>query len=289
MTTLGPPVPASIGREPTLIRAGGPTLPEQAREIWVYREVLLFLTWRDLKVRYRQTVLGVAWVVLGPILNAGVFSVLFGLLLRAPSGSLPYPVLVLSGVVPWTFFAGSVSRCAASIVAQSQLVTKVYFPRVLIPVSVVASTAIDLAIGLGLLAIALAVFGVPPGTQWYWLAPALVSLLANTMGAGLLFAGLNARYRDVGHALPLLLQLTMYLTPVVYSPVLFGAHLGTVYLLNPVAGSIDALRVGVLGAGAVTSSLPALELGASLLASLLPLLVGVSYFRRTERGLADVV
>jgi lipopolysaccharide transport system permease protein len=276
-------------RRPTVISAARTPWSDEARELWGYREVLVFLTWRDLKVRYRQTALGVSWVLLGPLLNTGVFSLLFGFLLRAPSGNVPYPVLVLSGLVPWTFFAGSVGRCSASLVAQSQLVTKVYFPRVLIPAAVVLSTAVDLLIGLLLLAASLVFFGVAPGGLWYLLPVALLSLIANTAGIGMLVAALNARYRDVGHAVPVFLQLAMYLTPVVYAPSLLGRRLALVYLLNPMAGSVDALRCAVLGASAVATPLPFWALGASLALSALVFATGAEYFRRTERGLADVI
>jgi len=239
------------------------------RELWAHREVVYFLVWRDVKVRYKQTALGVAWVILQPLLMMLVFTALFGRLARVPSDGLPYPVFAYLGLLPWQLFATGLGPAANSLVANERLVTKVYFPRLAIPVAAVITGLVDVAVGLAVLAL-----------------PALVLLAtAAATAAGVGLAALNVQFRDVRHALPFLAQLWMFATPVAYPSSLLPARWRLVYALNPMVGVTEGFRWALLG----RTPAPLELLIVSVAATAVGLWAALAWFARVERGFADTV
>lgn len=260
-------------------------VPVRLPELWEYRELLYFLVWREVKVRYKQTALGVLWALLQPALTVGVFSLFFGRLAELPSDGVPYPAFALCAVLPWQLFAFTLTESSNSVVANQRLITKVYFPRLIVPLSSVGVAAIDFAIAMLLGVAVLGAFGITPGlravTVPLWTAYA--GLVA--FGAGLWLAALNVRYRDVRYVLPFMIQIWMFASPVAYSSSLVPEPWRWLYALNPMVGVIDGFRWALLG-------LP-LPLGASAAVSIVTVLVlvvgGLLFFRRTERTFADLV
>jgi lipopolysaccharide transport system permease protein len=222
------PVPPVTVIEPTRGLA-----PLQLRAVWQYRELLGFLAWRDVKVRYRQTALGIAWIVLQPLLSTVVFAVIFGALLNVPSNGAPYALFALAALAPWQYFSGAMSRVGTSLVNSSQLITKVYFPRLIIPLSGVLSTLVDFAVGFAALLVLLAIYRVPLTAQALALPLFLLLATVTSLGFGLWLAALNVRYRDVNYLIPFLLQLWMYATPVVYGATLIPERFRWIIALNP--------------------------------------------------------
>jgi lipopolysaccharide transport system permease protein len=254
------------------------------RELVHFRELLYFLVWRDVKVRYKQTVLGVAWAVLQPLLSMAIFTVIFGKLAKLPSDGLPYAVFVLVGLVPWTFFATAVGQSAQSLVNQQHLLTKVYFPRMFMPAAAVGVALVDLAISFGVLAVFLAIYRVGPG--WGVAAVPLLVLLTLlvAMGMGLLLSAVTVMYRDFKYVVPFMLQAWMYLSPVVYPVSLVPRRLQWVLALNPMAGIIDGFRSALLGKEWNWGAL-----GVSAAVSGGVFVLGLFCFRRMERRFADVI
>jgi lipopolysaccharide transport system permease protein len=259
------------------------------RELWRYRELLFLLAWRDVKVRYKQTLLGAAWAVLQPTLMMIVFTLFLGRLAKVGSGDLPYPVFVYAGLLPWTFFATAISSAGNSVVESERLVTKVYFPRLAIPFAAAGAALVDFLVASGVLAVLMIAYGLAPG----WglaLVPGLVALLAlAALGAGTLLAALNVAYRDVRYVLPFLVQLWMFATPAIYlqpgdgeagAPGWAQPLMG----LNPMAGLVASFRAAVLG-----GPLPWGQLGVSAAAAAALFVAGCLYFRRTEDSFADVI
>lgn len=269
---------------PTIITPsrGWPAL--RLKELWDYRELLYFLVWRDVKVRYKQTAFGVAWAVLQPLLAMFVFSLFFGRLARMDSDGVPYPVFNLAGLVPWTFFVFGLTEAANSLVASRHLITKVYFPRLAVPLAPVIAGLIDLAIAFVLLLVVMRWYGIAPGMRTFLLLPLLLLAFATALGAGLWLAALNVQYRDVRYVLPFLTQLWLFATPVVYPSSLVPAHWRAVYGLNPMVGVVDGFRWALLGGPA-----PGATIVASSIAALALAITGALYFRRMERRLADIV
>ena len=260
------------------------------KELWTHRELLYFLTWRDLKVRYKQTIFGVSWVMLQPVMMTVIFTLFLGRLVRVPTGGIPYPLLVFSGLVPWTFFSTSVVGAAQSLVGNATLITKVYFPRVLVPASNVAARLVDFAISFSIFIGVMVYFVVMHGYQInlsrkLLLLPLVVVLLVVlTLSLAILVSCLNVRYRDVGIALPVLMQLWMFVSPVVYSEAIVPEPWQTFYSLNPVVGVIQGFRAALLNA---TVSWFALSV---TIAFSVVLLIGASLvFRQTEKTFADIV
>ncbi len=256
----------------------------QLRAIWQYRELLYFLVWRDLKVRYKQTFLGIAWVVIQPVVSMLVFTVLFGMLLNAPSEGVPYPIFVLSGLLPWQYFAGSLNRSSVSVVEQASLVTKVYFPRLIIPLSAVLSGLVDFAVSFAVLGVLMIVYSTSPTSAVLLLPFFLLLAMLTAFGFGLWFSALNVRYRDVKQLMPFIVQVWMYLTPVVYSSNLLPVRYRWILDLNPMTGVVEGFRWALVG-GAPPSALFPL----SVLITFLVLLTGAAFFRRTERSFADII
>jgi lipopolysaccharide transport system permease protein len=256
------------------------------RELWKYRELLYFLVWRDVKVRYKQTVLGAAWAVLQPFATMVVFSLFFGRLAQLPSGGLPYPLFVFAGLLPWTFFSNAISSAGGSVVGSQNLVTKVYFPRLFIPMGVVGAGLVDLAIAFGMLLVLMAWYGVAPGFGLI-LVPFLAILLTlAALGVGTLLSALTVAYRDFRYVVPFMVQLWMFATPCIYMPPtgIESPRWHLVLPLNPAYGLIANFRAAALG-----GPFDLYSLGVSSAVTCLLLLAGCLYFRRVERSFADII
>lgn len=270
----------------TLIRPSrrfrGPGLPE----LWRYRELLYFLVWRDVKVRYKQTLLGAAWAILKPVFGMVVFSVIFDRLAEVPTDGVAGPVFYFTGLLPWLFFQDGVSKASNSLVVGRNLVTKVYFPRIVMPLASVLSGVVDLGLA-GLVLVGIMFFYRVPLSPAIWTLPLFLMLtLLIAVGVALWLSALNVAYRDIAYVTPFLLQAWMYASPVVYSATLIPEGPGQlIYGLNPMAGVIQGFRWAVLGVGQPDPAL----LVVSLVVSGLLLLSGVAYFRAVERSFADVI
>jgi lipopolysaccharide transport system permease protein len=270
----------------TVIRParGWPAL--DLRELWSYRELVLFLAWRDVTVRYKQTVLGVAWAILQPVLMMVVFSAFFGRTARPASDGIPYPLFVLAGLLPWTLFASAVSAAGQSVVGSERLIAKVYFPRIALPLAALAASLVDFLAGSTVLAALMLYHGVALGSSLL-MAPALVVLVAlAALGIGSLLAALNVAYRDVKYVIPFLMQIWLFATPTIYLRDIPPATdlIGRLLRLNPMTGLVGAFRAAVLGEGTRWEMLGPSALGVAALA-----VVGVFYFRRVEDSFADVI
>jgi len=282
--------PDSIAREPPRPPISLITPPRRwpvpdLGELWAYRELLYFLVWRDIKVRYKQTSLGAGWAILQPLLTMVVFSLFFGRLARMPSDGVPYPVFSLAALVPWTFFSYGLTQSANSVVADQHLVTKVYFPRLAIPVATVLSGAVDFALAFLLLLFLMLYFDITPTITALWVLPLLLLAFVTALGAGLWLAALNVQYRDVRYTLPFLTQLWLFATPIAYPSSLLPDSWRTVYGINPMAGVVEGFRWALLG----TNTAPGPMILISALAALLLLVSGMFYFRRVEDSFADVI
>jgi lipopolysaccharide transport system permease protein len=274
-------------REPLVIRPPSRWPGVGFAELWRYRELLYFLAWRDLKVRYKQTALGIAWAVLQPVMYMVVFTLFFGRLAGLYAEGKPYALLALSGSVIWLFFANSVSLAAGSLVGNAPLLTKVYFPRLLVPVAPVIAALADLALALCVLGAVMVGYTYFPGggEHFLFVIPFILLAVATAIGVGSLLAAVNVRFRDVRYVVPFLMQLWLFASPVVYSAELLPDSWRTAYYLNPMAGVVEGFRWSVLG-GARPDELSVLL---STLAAAIVLVGGVLYFRRTERQFADIV
>jgi homopolymeric O-antigen transport system permease protein len=255
-------------------------------ELWHFRELLYFLTWRDVLVRYKQTLLGAAWAILKPFLSMVIFSIIFGRLAGIPTDGVPGPVFYFTGLLPWTLFQDGISKAGASLVTGRTLVTKVYFPRLLVPLSAVLGGLVDFLLSAVVLVGMMFFYHVSP-TASLWTLPLFLGLtLMTSLGVGLWLAALNVAYRDVGYVIPFIVQAWMYASPVAYSATLIPQGLGQLaYALNPMAGAIQGFRWAVLSVGEPSM----LMLGLSSLVALLSLVSGIVYFRRMERTFADIV
>ncbi|HEX2635683.1 MAG TPA: ABC transporter permease [Gemmatimonadales bacterium] len=254
-------------------------------ELWRYRGLLFFLVWREIKVRYAQTVLGAAWAILQPLLTTVVFTVIFGRFARLPSDGVPYPLFSLAALVPWTYFNTAVSGASNSLTANTSLVTKVYFPRLVIPGAAVLAALLDLAVSIVALLVLMLFYHAAPRPAAVVLVPLSVLMMVLTAaGMGFWLAALNIQYRDVKYVVPFLLQLWMFASPVVYPLSLVPDRYRLAYSLNPLAGAIAGFRSALLGAGGPTG----VEFGVSLGMACLIFVGGAAYFRRTERVFADV-
>ncbi len=261
----------------------------QLRAVWQYRELLGFLAWRDIKVRYRQTALGIAWIVLQPLLSTIVFTAIFGALLNVPSNGAPYALFALAALVPWQYFSGAMSRVGTSLVNSSQLITKVYFPRLIIPLSGVLSTLVDFAVGFAALLILLLIYRVPLTAKALTLPLFLLLAIVTALGFGLWLAALNVRYRDVNYLIPFLLQLWMYATPVVYGATLIPEPFRWLMALNPMTGVVEGFRWALLGGVMTDAKEPGALTAVSAAISVVVLVTGVVFFRSTEKTFADVI
>jgi lipopolysaccharide transport system permease protein len=254
-------------------------------ELWEYRELLYFLTWRDIKVRYKQTALGAAWAIIQPFFTMLVFSLFFGRLAKVPSDGIPYPIFSFAALVPWTFFANGLSQSSNSLVGSSNLITKVYFPRLAIPISAVLSGVVDFVLAFIVLLGMMAYYGVAPTLNVLWLPLFLLLALVTSLGVGLWLSALNVEYRDVRYVLPFVVQFWMFATPIAYPSTLLSEPWRNLYGLNPMVGVIEGFRWALLG----TNTAPGPIIIMSSLAALLILAGGAFYFRRVEKTFADLV
>lgn len=253
------------------------------RELWRARELLFFLTWRDVKIRYKQTFLGVAWAVLQPALLMVVFTLFFGRLHNAQPGDLPVPLFICAGILPWTFFATALANAANSVVGAERMISKIYFPRLLLPLSSVGAALVDFLIAVGLLGVMMLWYQVPPGLTIV-LAPILVLLIALTAaGLGILFAALNVNYRDFRYIIPFLIQVGLFMTPAIYlAGDLISPRMEQWLMLNPMHALVSSFRAALFGL-----PIPWLGLGVALVISASVFVAGVLYFRHVEGTFAD--
>lgn len=281
--TLGGPGSAAMV---TVIEPSRGWAPLKLGELWGYREVLYFLVWRDITIRYRQTVIGMAWAVIQPFMTMVVFSVFFGRLARMPSDGIPYPVFAFAALVPWTFFSNGLTLSANSLVHSGHLITKVYFPRLLVPMARVLTGLPDLALSSLVLVGMIWWYGLlQPRPVLFWLPAFALLAFVTALGVGLWLSALNVQYRDVQHAVPFLVQVWLFATPVAYPASLLSGPWRTVYGLNPMVGVVEGFRWALLGSG----SAPGHNVTVSAVAALLILISGAFFFRRIERTFADVV
>jgi lipopolysaccharide transport system permease protein len=275
-----------VGRLPTVVIQPAPRWPGiNAGELWANRELLLFLVWRDIKVQYAQTALGAAWAVLQPLLTMLIFTVIFGRLAKIPSDGVPYSVFTLAALIPWMYFSNAFSAASSSLVTSANLITKVYFPRLIIPLVSVLSGLVNFAVSCVVLALMMAWYHVSPSLLAVPMIPALILLtIVTATGVGCWLAAIYIQYRDVRHIVPFIVQIWMYISPVVYPLSLVPERYRTLYALNPMAGIIQTFRVVLLRTGPV----PWDTLGVSTIVAVLLFVSGTLYYRRTEHLFADV-
>lgn len=254
-------------------------------ELWSYRELLYFLVWRDVKVRYKQTILGAAWAVLQPLLTMVVFTLFFGRLAEMPSDGVPYPLFSYTALVPWIFFATGLTAAAASLVSGANLIRKIYFPRLLVPVAAVAAGGVDFAIAFAVLVAMALAYGFVPGLAVVWLVPLALLALVTALGVGTWAAAFNLQFRDVRYVVPFGVQLWLFATPIAYPSSLLAEPWRTLYAINPMVGVVEGFRWALLG----TATRPGPMIAVSAATALAILVSGVLYFRRVERGFADLV
>ncbi|MBD0343629.1 MAG: ABC transporter permease [Coleofasciculus sp. Co-bin14] len=269
-----------------LIIEAGRTESQYWKDLWRYRELFYFLAWRDILVRYKQTVIGIAWALIRPFLTMVVFSVVFGNLANLPSEGVPYPILVFAAMLPWQFFANALTECSSSLVTNANLISKVYFPRLIVPASAVIVSFVDFLISGMILLGLMARYNFVPNWRILTLPLFIAIAFAASMGAGLWLAALNVRYRDFRYVVPFVVQLGLYISPVGFSSNIVPTKWRLLYSLNPMVGVIDGFRWAILR-GASTLYLPGFTLSIALVALLLA--SGIWYFRKTERTFADVI
>ena len=254
------------------------------RNLWTYRELLYFLIWRDVKVRYKQTVLGVAWAILQPVIMIVIFSIIFGRVAGLPSDGIPYALFAYAGVVTWTFFSSAVTKSGNSMVGSAHLITKIYFPRMIIPAAAVCATVVDLLLAFVVFVPLMFYYGVMPRWQIVSVLPVIVLLVLLAFGVGMWMSALNVKYRDVGVVLPFVIQIWMFLSPVIYPLSVLPPRFRTIMMFNPVSGLIEASRSALFGLP--FKWLPILT---SCVITFLILPCAAFWFRRMEREFADVV
>lgn len=257
----------------------------QLKELWAYRELLYFLIWRDVKVRYKQTALGAAWAIIQPVFTMIVFSLFFGRLGKIPSDGIPYPIFCYAALVPWTFFSQGLSQASNSLVGSGNLIKKVYFPRLSLPISAVICGLIDFALAFIVLLGMMLYYGILPTVNVIWLPLLILLTLITSLGVSLWLSALNVQFRDVRHAIPFLTQLWLFATPIAYPSSLLSEPWRTLYSINPMAGVVEGFRWALLG----TETAPGPMLIVSTLTALALLVSGTFYFRRLEKTFADVV
>jgi len=261
----------------------------QLRVLRQYRELLYFLIWRDLKVRYKQTALGIGWIILQPLISMVIFSFLFGGLLEVPSGGVPYPIFVYAGLLPWNYFANSLNRSSTSLVNNQNLITKVYFPRLVVPISGVMSGLVDFSVSFIVLIVLMIIFKFYPTPYIMFLPSFLLLAIITALGFGLWLSALNVRYRDVNYITPFLIQIWMYLTPVIYPVTIIPEKFRFLLALNPMTGVVEGFRWALLGDQLTDVQPPGSIFLLSIAISLFVLVSGTIYFRRTERKFADII
>jgi len=255
------------------------------RDLWLYRELIFFMTWRDLKVRYKQTLLGASWAILQPFLTMVVFSIFFGNLAKVPSDGVPYPIFSYTALIPWTLFSKALQDASRSLVSNSHMITKVYFPRMVLPLSSVLAGVVDFLLAFVVLLGMMFFYKIPP-TVNIWVLPLFLLLaLVTAVGVGLWLSALNVLFRDINYVLPFLTQFWMYLTPIAYPTSMIPSEWQLIYALNPMTGVVDGFRWALLGTGQP----PGITMLISSIVAVVLLISGLFYFRRMERLFADMV
>jgi lipopolysaccharide transport system permease protein len=272
-------------RPVTVIRPTKGWVAPGLRDLWTYRELLYFLVWRDIKVRYKQTVLGVVWAVLQPLLTMLIFTVVFGRFAKVPSDGVPYPIFAFCALLPWQLFAFALSESGNSLVNSQHLLKKVYFPRLIVPIAPVLAGLVDFSVSFVLLLVLMAYWGVRPGLASLTLPFFLLLAIATALGVGLWLSALNVEYRDVRYTIPFLTQFWLFATPIAYPSSLVPAKWRVMYGLNPMAGVVEGFRWALLG----THTAPGPMLLVSTLVVVALLVSGLMYFRRVEKTFVDVV
>ena len=282
---MAAPLATSDEREPTIkIRPPKKWIPVDLHELWAYRELIYSFTLRDIKLRYKQTGLGIAWAVLQPLLTMLIFTIFFGGLAKIPSDGVPYPLFVLAALLPWTLFSSGLTRSTTSMVLDANIMTKVYFPRMIIPLANIISPLVDLAVSFVILIIMMIYYGFAPTLNIVFLPLFVLLSLATSLGVGLWLSALNVKYRDFQYTVPFLIQIWMFASPVVYASSLVPERLRVLYGLNPMTGVIEGFRWALLGSGA-PSAMVLVSVGMVILL----LVSGMFYFRRMEQFYADIV
>jgi lipopolysaccharide transport system permease protein len=254
-------------------------------ELWEYRELLYFLVWRDIKVRYKQTALGASWAIIQPFFTMVVFSLFFGHLGKIPSDGIPYPLFSFAALVPWTFFANGLGQSSNSLVGNANLITKIYFPRLIVPLASVFSGIVDFLLAFVVLLGMMLYYGMAPTLNVFWLPLFVLLAIVTSLGVGLWFSALNVEYRDVRYVVPFITQFWLFATPIAYPSSLLSQPWRTIYGLNPMVGVVEGFRWALLG----TNTAPGPIIAVSSAAALVILVTGAFYFRRMEKTFADIV
>jgi lipopolysaccharide transport system permease protein len=255
------------------------------RELWAYRELIYFLTWRDIKVRYKQTTIGVAWALLQPLAMMTVFTLLFGKLAKLPSEGVPYPLFAFAALLPWQLFSRTISESTNSLVTDQRLITRVYFPRIIVPLATTLAAMADFAIATALLVALMVIYGFFPGTAVLWLPVLVVLMLMTALGVGFWLSALNVEYRDVMYTVPFLNKFWFFVTPVVYSSSLVPEPWRVLYGLNPMVGVVEGFRWALLGVGEGPSPM----LAVSTLIAITLFVSGIAWFHRREHTFVDAI
>lgn len=261
-------------------------VPLNLRDLWHYRELIYFLTWRDLKVRYKQSVLGVLWALLKPFMNMVVFTIFFGQLAKVPSDGIPYPIFSYTGLLPWGFFAAALEVSARSMLQSGGMVSKIYFPRIIVPLSSVFANLVDFLIAFTILIGMMIYYQITPTINTLWLPVFILLAMITAIGVGLWFSALLVMYRDVNYLLPFITEIWKFISPVVYSATMIPQKWQWLYSINPMAGVVSGFRWALLGQPE-TISVPSLAISAGI--SLLIFISGLYFFRRMERIFADMI
>lgn len=257
----------------------------QLRELWAYRELLFFLAWRDVTLRYKQTILGAAWAIIQPFFTMVVFSLFFGTLANVPSDGVPYPLFSFAALIPWTFFANGLTAAANSLIGEANLIKKVYFPRLTVPIAAVSAGVVDFGISFLVLLGMMVYFGVTPTWNVLWLPYLLLLALVSALGVGLWMSAMNVQFRDIRYTVPFLVQLWLFATPIAYPSTLIPEAWRPLYGINPMVGVVEGFRWALLG----TDTSPGNIIVVSSVVAVLVLVSGAYYFRRMEKTFADVV
>jgi lipopolysaccharide transport system permease protein len=255
------------------------------KEIWRYRELFYMLAARDIQLRYKQTAFGVVWAILQPLLPAAIFAVIFGMFAKLPSNGSPYLLFVFTGTMIWNLFSQAITRAGNSLVGNANLISKVYFPRIIVPLSSIGAVMFDFAVTTVLLAVLMVIYKTPPGVNLVFFPFFLLLALVTAAGISLWLSALNVKYRDFMYAMPFLVQVWLYATPVVYASSLVPEKYRWLYSINPAVGFVEGFRWSVLGKGTLTPAMVIISSGIAIVA----LVTGLIYFKSTERNFADVI
>ena len=275
-----------MAKRQTLIIEAGETERHYWRDLWRYRELFYFLAWRDILVRYKQTAIGILWALIRPVLTMLVFTLIFGRLAKLPSDGVPYPILVFSAMLPWQFFANAFTEAGNSLISNANMISKVYFPRLVVPASAVIVSFVDFIISAAILAGLMVWYGYMPGWRIATLPAFILMAFAAAMGAGLWIAALNVKYRDFRYIIPFVVQFGLYVSPVGFSSSIVPEQWRLLYSINPMVGVIDGFRWAILG-DSVSLYFPSLWVSLGFVTG--TLILGVLYFRRTEKRFADLI